>query len=166
MGLDPNVTGDELNFKMNPNKTYTCLSTDFRFLPEKIKYSNQYELKIQGLSFTLAPIFDRRYEGFKVEVLYYANLYPVPLVVKDYMNSNVWDDGHTIEFLRKRQARFSYEVIDSNQRIVTTELEVFYTNRVTAKDMENLDEREGLRINVGKYCLLEQNAKSIEAQIV
>ena len=87
--MNPKVNSDDLNFKMDPNKQYSCLSTDFRFVPEKMKLSNDYELKTRSLSFTLAPFFDRKTEGFTIEVLFYPNQNPVPLLIKDFMRSNV-----------------------------------------------------------------------------
>ena len=79
---------------MDPNKQFTSLSTDFRFEfsdKQLREGSDVFEMKLPGLQFFLAPIHDRCKERFTVEVLYYANICPVPTVVKDFMIENVWE---------------------------------------------------------------------------
>ena len=39
----------------------------------------------------MTPIYDRNKEKFVVEVLFYANICPVPTVVKDFMIENLWE---------------------------------------------------------------------------
>ena len=51
-------------------------------------------------------------------------------------------------------------------RTVTAQIEVFFTNNPSAKDIENLDQREGLRLNVGRFCTMKTDDQVIEAQIL
>ena len=82
------------------------------------------------------------------------------------MSSHIWEQGKIIQFKRDRQAQFSYDLVDSMKRTVTAQIEVFFTNNPSAKDVENLDQREGLRLNVGRFCTMKTDDQVIEAQIL
>ena len=82
------------------------------------------------------------------------------------MSSHIWEQGKIIQFKRDRQAQFSYDLVDSMKRTVTAQIEVFFTNNPSAKDIENLDQREGLRLNVGRFCTMKTDDQVIEAQIL
>ena len=110
-------------------------------------------MKIPGLNFVLAPFHDTDEENFTVEVLYYSNLNPVPTVVKDFMNSNVFENGDGIKLTKEHQQRFPYKVTDDGGRSATVDMEVFYRQNPTEKDIACIDEREGPRIHVGRHCL-------------
>ena len=49
------------------------------------------------------------------------------------------------------------------QRTATAEIEVFFTNNPSPKDIEQLDPREGLRLNVGRFCTLKEDDRVVEA---
>ena len=42
-------------------------------------------LQLSDLSFLIHPLIEPDKEQFSIEVLYYANLSPIPTVIKDYM---------------------------------------------------------------------------------
>ena len=45
-------------------------------------------------------------------------------------------------------------------------MEVFFTNKATPKDISSLDEKEGLRFNVGRHCLLIENDNITQVQVL
>ena len=116
---------------MDPRKQFTFLSFDVRleFAERQLQQNTEEaELKLPGLQFFLAPIHDRCKERFTVEVLFYANICPVPTVVKDFMIENVWEspqENPGIQFLQQDQ-RVTYEVGDSEARLVSVDLTVQY----------------------------------------
>ena len=79
---------------MDPNRQFAYLSFDVRleFTEKQLREADdEVELKLAGVQFFLSPIHDRNKEKFVVEVLFYANICPVPTVVKDFMIENVWE---------------------------------------------------------------------------
>jgi hypothetical protein len=105
VGKDPSKDADDNDWIMDERKRFTVLSSDFRleFNDSQFNQDNEsFEMKLPGLQFFLAPLYERSKERFTVEVLYYSNICPVPTVVKDFMFENVWEsqDGFAgVEFL-------------------------------------------------------------------
>ena len=96
LGKDPEIDADDKEFKMDPRKRFTVLSTDFRFDFTDRQFDADrdvfgVEMKLPGLQFFLAPIHNWCKERFTVEVLYFSNICPVPTVVKDFMIENLWE---------------------------------------------------------------------------
>ena len=105
------------------------------------------------------PIHDRTKEKFIVEVLFYANICPVPTVVKDFMIENVWEadkneDG--IKLLQQDQ-RLTVDVSDSLGQFVAIDMTVKYKLSPTLEETAKLDQMEGPRLLVGRYCLLDEH---------
>ena len=105
------------------------------------------------------PIHDRTKEKFVVEVLFYANICPVPTVVKDFMIENVWEadkneDG--IKLLQQDQ-RLTVDVSDSLGQFVAIDMTVKYKLSPTLEEAAKLDQMEGPRLLVGRYCLLDEH---------
>ena len=63
----------------------------------------------------MSPIYDRNKERFVVEVLFYANICPVPTVVKDFTIENLWEADKkedSVQLLQQDQ-RMTVDVSDS-----------------------------------------------------
>ena len=117
------------------------------------------EFKISNLSFLIFPLLDPNNEQFTVEVLYYASISPVPTAIKDYMVKTTFSAEPGTNALKdKRDSNILYYQVKDSQvgASLTVKIKIGMITKPTAETISRLDEREGSRLLVGRYCVLDK----------
>ena len=101
--------------------------------------------------FTIRPLLKVQEEQFTFQVIFCANLCPVPSVIKDYLVESVYSSHKNKA--KVEQNRITYTLYDEmgNEAMVHAEISPVRSSEI--------DEREGPRILIGRYCLLDNRTQ-------
>ena len=80
-------------------------------------------------------------------MMFYANVSPIPSVIKDYMSNQVFKRGTSNA--RKDRDDIIQDLFDEDDNKVS----IFSRFEPSAGGL--IDEREGVRLLVGRYCILD-----------
>ena len=151
---DEHMASDE-NFRMDPHRQFSSISEDFRLNVqnfEELAANKDDNAMIsvplpKPVIFTIRPLLQAEKEQFTFKVVFYANLIPIPSVIKDYMVETVYQS-------HKNKAKVVANTITHNLKDEFGN-EANVQAQIQPVRAREIDEREGPRILVGRYVLLD-----------
>jgi len=151
--IPQNFENDDSNF--DERKQFFVLSRDYRldFTEEELEAAGD-SIKVQtpDIKFFIDRLVNSPTEQYQLSLVFSSSFAVIPTVVKDfivYQEFQAWDFGIGIEYLRDVPPT-SYKVKNEVGDVATINFTVWYS-----KDVKKLDKREGNRLLVGRYCLLD-----------